>query len=159
MALSPPECRDAMRNAEAKRRLGGTLWARLLALMIFTVLGTGAGCGQTSDPVVKEAVSFQSGSYADLRQVLTREAPTSSIKVAASLVFPAAAKRRYPAVIFLHTLAGYQEANEGWHAGEFRAASTPGPCRPWARCASIRNTAAPRNVRSSCLGVAGPRFS
>jgi len=100
MTLSPPERRDAMRNAEAKRRLGGTLWARLLALMIFTLLGTGAGCGQTSDPGVKEAVSFQSGSYADLRQVLTREAPISINKVAASLVFPAAAKDRYPAVIF-----------------------------------------------------------
>jgi hypothetical protein len=72
MALSPPECRDAMRNAEAKRRLGGTLWARLLASMIFTVLGTGAGCGQTSDPVVKEA-EVRASSTADAMTFLQRQ--------------------------------------------------------------------------------------
>jgi dienelactone hydrolase len=142
MALSPPECRDAMRNAEAKLRLGGTLWAWL---MIFTVLGTATGCGQTSDP--GEAVSFQSGSYTDLRQVLTREAPTSIIKVAASLVFPAAGKDRYPAVILVHTLAGYQEANEGWHAAEFRKAGF---------ATLTYDSFAARGMNAAAAGGAGP---
>jgi dienelactone hydrolase len=42
--------------------------------------------------------------------------------VAATLSFPKEAKERYPAVVVVHTIGGYQESNEGWHAAEFRKA-------------------------------------
>jgi dipeptidyl aminopeptidase/acylaminoacyl peptidase len=122
--------------------------ARLLELMmIFTVLGAGVGCGQPSDVGAKEAVSFQSGTYTDLRHVLTREAPTSIIRVAATLAFPAAAKDRYPAVVVVHTLAGYQEANEGWHATEFRKAGF---------ATLTYDSFAARGMSAAAAGGAGP---
>ena len=40
--------------------------------------------------------------------------------VRASLEFPAIAKDRYPAVIVVHTLGGYRDANEGYAAAELR---------------------------------------
>jgi dienelactone hydrolase len=99
------------------------MYARLAAAsMIFTVLGVGVGHGQSSDTGATEAVSFQSGTYTDFRQALTREAPTSIVKIAANLIFPADTKDRYPAVIVVHTLGGYLDANEGWAAAEFRKA-------------------------------------
>jgi hypothetical protein len=88
-------------------------------LMIVAVLGMGVGCGQGPNA---ERLSFQSGTYADLRQLLMREAPTSISNPGASLAFPRSAKDRYPAVVVVHTLGGYQEANEGWAAAEFRKA-------------------------------------
>jgi hypothetical protein len=97
-------------------------YARLLALMIYIVVGTSVGSSRAADASGKEAVTFQSGTYTDLRQILTRGAPTSTLKVAATLAFPDAAKDRHPVVIVVHTLSGYQEANEGWHAAEFRKA-------------------------------------
>jgi dienelactone hydrolase len=42
--------------------------------------------------------------------------------VSANLSFPAQAKERYPAVVIIHTIGGYQESNEGWHAAELRKA-------------------------------------
>jgi len=40
--------------------------------------------------------------------------------VRATLDFPEAAKDRYPAVIVVHTLGGYRDANEGYAAAELR---------------------------------------
>jgi dienelactone hydrolase len=97
-------------------------YARLLALMVYIVVGTSVGCRHTSDASGTETASFQSGTYTDLRQLLTREAPTSTIKIPAALAFPDAATTRHPGVVVVHTLGGYQEANEGWHAAEFRKA-------------------------------------
>jgi len=39
-----------------------------------------------------------------------------------TLRLPDKARDRYPAVVIVHTIAGYQEANEGWHADQFRKA-------------------------------------
>ena len=64
----------------------------------------------------------QSGRYADFRQLLSREAPTDQATVAMTLRLPDEARDRYPAVVIVHTIAGYQEANEGWHADQFRKA-------------------------------------
>jgi len=60
--------------------------------------------------------------YADFRQLLAREAPTDSATVAMTLRLPDEARDHYPAVVIVHTIAGYQEANEGWHADAFRKA-------------------------------------
>ena len=98
------------------------MYARLAALMICIGLATGVGGSRASDASAHEAVTFPSGTYTDLRRVLTRQAPTSTIRVPATLAFPAGARNRYPAVVVVHTLGGYQEANEGWHAAEFRKA-------------------------------------
>ena len=73
-----------------------------------------------------QTVMVQSGRYADFRQLLSREAPTGSATIAMTLRFPDQARDRspavVPAVVIVHTIAGYQEANEGWHADEFRKA-------------------------------------
>lgn len=98
------------------------LYARLFTLMVCIVLGTRVDGAPIPDASAKEAVTFRSGTYTDLRQLMMRETPRSSAAVAATLAFPAGSQSRYPAVIVVHTLAGYQEANEGWHAAEFRKA-------------------------------------
>jgi dienelactone hydrolase len=67
-------------------------------------------------------VTFQSASYVDFRQLLSREAPAATVTVPATLSFPHDAKDRYPAVVVVHTVAGYIEANEGQYAAELRKA-------------------------------------
>jgi len=69
-----------------------------------------------------ETVTFQSGSYADFRQLLSREAPAGEVSITATLSFPDQARDRYPAVVIVHSLGGYLESNEGWHAAELRKA-------------------------------------
>jgi len=69
-----------------------------------------------------QTVMVQSGRYADFRQLLSREAPTDSATLAMTLRLPDEARDRYPAIVIVHTIAGYQEANEGWHADAFRKA-------------------------------------
>jgi len=69
-----------------------------------------------------ETVMLRSGSYADFRQLVSREAATAEVSIAATLSFPDAARDRYPAVVIVHGLGGYLESNEGWHAAEFRKA-------------------------------------
>jgi dienelactone hydrolase len=67
-------------------------------------------------------VSFQSASYADFRQLLSREAAAATVTVPATLSFPDDGKDRYPAVVVVPTIAGYIEANEGHYAAELRKA-------------------------------------
>lgn len=69
-----------------------------------------------------QTVSVQAGNYADFRQLLSREAPTDTASIAMTLRFPDQAADRYPAVVVVHSIAGYLEQNEGWHAAEFRKA-------------------------------------
>jgi dienelactone hydrolase len=65
---------------------------------------------------------FQSSTYNDFRQLVTREPATATVTVQAKLDFPDQAKDRYPAVIVVHTLSGYRDDNEGYAAGELRKA-------------------------------------
>jgi dienelactone hydrolase len=67
-------------------------------------------------------VTFQSTTYADFRQLLMRQSATATVTVPANLSFPEEARDRYPAVVVVHTIAGYLEANEGWYAAELRKA-------------------------------------
>ena len=67
-------------------------------------------------------MKFQSASYTDFRQLVAREAPTSAVTVSATLSFPDRGQERYPALVIVHTIGGYQDVNEGWHSLEFRKA-------------------------------------
>jgi dienelactone hydrolase len=88
------------------------------------------GLGTTVSPIVAhgqpsgatEVVKFQSASYTDFRQLVEREAPTSAVTVSATLNFPDRTQEKYPALVIAHTIGGYRDANEGWHALEFRKA-------------------------------------
>jgi len=93
---------------------------RTLALVAAAVaVGTALVYGQVTDVGSIEQVTLRSGSYADFRQVFAREAP-AGVSVPATLRFPERLRERYPAVVVVHTLGGFQEANEGWLAAQFR---------------------------------------
>jgi dienelactone hydrolase len=65
-------------------------------------------------------ITFQSSTYSDFRQLLAREAATGTVTVRASLGFPEDKKDRYPAVVVVHTISGYRDANEGYAVAELR---------------------------------------
>src|SRR5882724_9199075 len=67
-------------------------------------------------------LTFQSASYADFRQLLSGAAPATTVTVSAILSFPDEVRERYPAVVVVHTIAGYLENNEGRYAAELRKA-------------------------------------
>ena len=93
----------------------------LCVLMAAIAYGTAAGHCQAPQAHTT-AITFQSSTYSDFRQLLTREAATGTVTVQASLAFPEQKKDRYPAVIVVHTLGGYRDANEGYVAAELRKA-------------------------------------
>jgi dienelactone hydrolase len=91
-----------------------------LCILIATIAyGTAVGHCEPSQAGTNQ-LSFQSSTYSDFRQLLTREAATGTVTVRANLRFPEEAKDRYPAAIIVHTIAGYREANEGYAAAELR---------------------------------------
>jgi hypothetical protein len=59
------------------------------------------------------SITFQSATYGDMRQLLAREATTGAVTVKANPSLPEQVRDRYPAVIIVHTIAGYRDANEG----------------------------------------------
>jgi dienelactone hydrolase len=97
------------------------MYQTLCVLMATIVYGTAAGHCQGSRAGMT-AVAFQSSTYSDMRQLLAREATGRSVTVKADLGFPEKMKERYPAVIVVHTIAGYRDANEGYVAAELRKA-------------------------------------
>jgi dienelactone hydrolase len=102
--------------------LGGWLPKFGLSLIIGALaFGTAPVPGPAAEARSSE-VSFQSASYVDVRQLLSRGAPAATLTVPATLSFPDEAKDRYPAVVVVHTVAGYIEANEGRYAAELRKA-------------------------------------
>jgi dienelactone hydrolase len=95
---------------------------QILCVLIATIAyGTAAGHCQTLQAGTT-TITFQSATYSDMRQLLAREATTGAVTVKASLGFPEQTRDRYPAVIVVHTLAGYRDANEGYVAAELRKA-------------------------------------
>jgi dienelactone hydrolase len=93
-----------------------------LCLLLATIT-YGTAAGHCQDPHAGlTAVTFQSSTYGDMRRLLAREAETGAVTVKADLGFPEQAMDRYPAVIVVHTLAGYRDANEGYVAAELRKA-------------------------------------
>ncbi len=97
---------------------GAASWA-LAVVAAGVAVGTALVHGQVRDVGPIERVTLRSGSYADFRQVFTREAP-AGVSVPATLRFPERPRDRYPAVVVVHTIGGFREANEGWLAAELR---------------------------------------
>lgn len=90
-------------------------------LVAMIALGTATGHCQGSRAGMT-AVTFQSSTYSDMRQILAREAPKTAVTIKANLGFPEQIRDRYPAVIVVHTITGYRDGNEGYVAGELRKA-------------------------------------
>lgn len=95
------------------------MYQKLCVLLATIFYGTATGhCqGTQAGP---NAVTFQSSTYSDMRQLLAREAPTGTVTVKANLGFPEQGKDRDPAVIVVHGLGGYRDAHEGYVAAELR---------------------------------------
>jgi dienelactone hydrolase len=88
---------------------------------LMAMIGYGAAAGHCQAPQAgTTAVTFQSSTYSGFRQLLAREAAAGAVTVRAKLDFPEQAKDRYPAVIVVHTLGDYRDANEGYVAAELR---------------------------------------
>jgi dienelactone hydrolase len=91
----------------------------LVVVAAVVAAGTALVHGQVRGADPSELVTLRSGSYADFRQVFVREAP-AGVSVPATLRFPDQPRDRYPAVVVVHTISGFREANEGWLAAELR---------------------------------------
>ncbi|MET0706725.1 MAG: dienelactone hydrolase family protein [Tardiphaga sp.] len=90
---------------------------------VLAMIGYGSVIAQCQTPPAgTTAVTFQSPAYSDFRQLLTREPATGTVNVQAYLGFPKEEKDRYPAVVVVHTISGYRDANEGYMAAELREA-------------------------------------
>jgi dienelactone hydrolase len=83
-----------------------------LLFLVLTLMVTLSAQAQT--------VTVPSGIYADFRQLLAREPPTGSSDISMTLRFPDERRGRHAAVVIVHTIGGYLETNEGWHAEAFR---------------------------------------
>jgi len=93
----------------------------LCVLMATIIYGGAAGHCQTLSAGTTTTITFQSSTYSDSRQLLARRA-TGDVVVRARLGFPEEARDHYPAVIVVHSLGGYRDANEGYVATELRKA-------------------------------------
>ena len=81
-----------------------------------------AGANCQAPRASSTTITFQSSADSDMRQLLAREAATGAVTVKAYLRLPEQVRDRYPAVIIVHTIAGYRDANEGYVAAELRKA-------------------------------------
>ena len=97
------------------------MFQMLCALVATIAYGSATGHCQDSQAGMT-ALTFQSSTYADMRQLLAREAATAALTVKAKLGFPEQMRDRYPAIIVVHALGGYRDANEGFLAAELRKA-------------------------------------
>lgn len=97
------------------------MYQMLCILMAAIAYGSATGHCQGTQAGMTE-VTFQSSTYSDMRQLLAREAATGAVTVKATLGFPEQMRDRHPAVIVVHALGGYRDANEGFVAAELRKA-------------------------------------
>jgi len=95
---------------------------RILCVLIAAIAyGPVAGhCQAPQAGTTTITITFQSSTYGDFRQLLAREAATGTVTIRATLSFPEEKKDRYPAVVIVHTISGYRDANEGYAAAELR---------------------------------------
>jgi dienelactone hydrolase len=99
------------------------MW-RILTRVLIAAIGYGTAAAHCQAPQAgTTTITFQSSTYSDFRQLLAREAPTpGGVTVKAYLGFPEQVRDRYPAVIVVHTIAGYRDDSEGYAATELRKA-------------------------------------
>jgi dienelactone hydrolase len=114
---SPPLPKRLARDVGKRRAL---MYQFLCVLMATIVYGTAPAHCQAPQTGTTITITFQSSTYSDFRQLLARAAAAGTVTVRANLGFPEEAKDRYPAVVIVHTIAGYRDANEGYAAGELR---------------------------------------
>jgi dienelactone hydrolase len=95
--------------------------SRLFVMIAAFAFGTVTSHGQAPEARPTQ-VAFPSASYADFRQFQSGEAPAATVTVPATLSFPEEARDRYPAVVVVHSIAGYRDDNEGLYAAELRKA-------------------------------------
>jgi dienelactone hydrolase len=97
------------------------MYQMLCVLLATIAYGTATGhCQDTQADLT--AVTFQSSTYSDMRQLLAHETPAATVTVKANLGFPEQIRDRYPAVIVVHGLGGYRDSHEGYVAAELRKA-------------------------------------
>lgn len=72
-------------------------------------------------PAVGETVRLGGATYSDFARLQAQQGD-GAFAIKATLDFPERARNRHPAVVIVHTLGGYLDANEGWHAAELRKA-------------------------------------
>ncbi|HZB93492.1 MAG TPA: dienelactone hydrolase family protein, partial [Stellaceae bacterium] len=104
-----------------RQRKGYPMYRTFCVVVAMIACGIATGHCQGSQAGMT-AVTFQSSTYSDMRQLLARKAPTGAVTINADLGFPDQVRDRYPAVIVVHTIAGYRDANEGYAAAELRNA-------------------------------------
>ena len=85
----------------------------LLASLTVVAVACAVSAAQTQ--AATENLTFQSSTYSSFRQLLRREEPSARVDVPGWLSLPEVAGRM-PAVVIVHTLAGYRAQNEGWQA-------------------------------------------
>lgn len=85
----------------------------MLAALAVTVASTPA--------FADEKFVFKSQTFKNMGEALSG-APGEPIEIEGDLRFPLGTDKRVPAVVVLHTIGGYRESNEGWHAEQFRKA-------------------------------------
>jgi dienelactone hydrolase len=100
------------------------MYQMVCVLMATIAYGTAGHCqgSREASQAGMTAVTFQSSTYSDMRQLLARQATSGAVTVRADLGFPEQVRDRYPAVIVVHALGGYRNANEGFVAAELRKA-------------------------------------
>lgn len=91
-----------------------------IVCVLLATIAYGTAVGHCQAPQAGTTITFQSSTYSGFRQLLTREAATGTVTIQANLRFPEQKKDRYPAVIVVHALGGYRDANEGYVAAELR---------------------------------------
>ena len=95
------------------------MYLSLYILIATIVYGTAIGHCQEPQAGTSQ-ITFQSSTYSNFPPPVARGAATGTVTVRANLGFPEEAKDRYPAVVVVHTIGGYREANEGYPAAELR---------------------------------------
>jgi dienelactone hydrolase len=88
-------------------------------ILLATIVLAIAACNA---PVGAETVVLHPAQYTGFRELMSGGKLSDEAPVPATLSFPEAARSRSPAVVLVHTLAGYREENEGWHAAQLRKA-------------------------------------
>lgn len=90
---------------------------RLLLALLLVLAPSGARAAWTS-----ETLALHSATYSNFRQLLMGAAPDAPLDLPATLGFPANPAGPVPAVVLVHTAAGFRDDNEGWQAERLREA-------------------------------------